>query len=318
MRTLTWFGVVVITAGALLAACSSAPPSEIVVVPGWAAPPNGTGSTTGPDGGPGQPPPSQGQDGGTTPPPSGSDGGTAAAMGVPCDVATVFANSCTGCHSDPPIGGSLAGLVTYSDLMATSHEVPSLNEVQDSVARMQSSSSPMPPGGGASAADITTLQNWINAGYPMGSCGGSGDGGAGGEGGSPPPPLGVFQNAPPFSPHTGNTTHNAGQDCLNCHNGTGDPDQFSFGGTVYDGNGNPVVGAEVRMIDANGTATSVYTGPNGTFYKTGTGFAAPAHIGVRNASSMANMLSGLQASGGGCSSCHCTGSSCTVTPIHLP
>jgi hypothetical protein len=264
-------------------------------------------------------------------------------------VATVFANGCTGCHSDPPVTGALAGLVTYADLMATSHEDPSKNEAQLSLSRMQNMSSPMPPSGLPPAADVTTLQNWINAGYPMGSCAsaapdggsGSGSGGGGSGGGSggssgggssgsrgdggSPPPSGVFGNAPPYSSNTGQSTHNAGQDCMSCHNGTTNAPTFKFGGTLYDGNGKAVSGAEVRFVDANGAATSVYTGPSGTFYRGGSGFTGPAHVGVRNATSTQEMLTGLQSTsqppastGGACSACHCTGTSCTMPVIHLP
>jgi hypothetical protein len=85
------------------------------------------------------------------------------------------------------------------------------------------------------------------------------------------------------------------------------------------------VGAEVRFVDTNGVATSTYTGTDGTFYREGNSFAAPAHVGVRNATSMQNMNTGLQSgsqppalNGGACSACHCTGTSCTVPNIHLP
>src|SRR5450631_4228701 len=65
-----------------------------------------------------------------------SDSGASAAAGVPCDVATMLGTNCNACHSNPPLTGALAGLVTYSDLMAPSHEVPSQNEAQLSLARM--------------------------------------------------------------------------------------------------------------------------------------------------------------------------------------
>ena len=94
---------------------------------------------------------------------------------------------------------------------------------------------------------------------------------------------------------------------------------------MYDASGAAVSGAEVRFVDANGTATSVYTGPSGTFYKSGAGFTGPGHIGVRNATATQEMFTALQSTsqppastGGACSACHCTGSGCTVAPIHLP
>ncbi len=317
MRTPPPILAAVITAAV---ACSSPPDERVIVVPGWgpSSPgpaPSGQSSSSG---------------GGSTGSASSSsssasgDGGAAAATGVPCDVATMLATNCIGCHSDPPAPGTLAGLVTYSDLMATSHEDPTKNEAQLSLSRMQNTSSPMPPGGVLPASDVTTLQNWINAGYPMGSCatGGSSSssgGGASGDGGSSPTPVNVFANAPPFASQTGPSTHNAGRDCMQCHaGGGGDAPQFSFGGTLYDGNGNPVVGAEVRLVDANGNGTSVHTGPSGTFYKGGSSFAAPAYVGARNATNTADMLIALQGNGGGCSSCHCTGTGCSTAPIHLP
>jgi hypothetical protein len=252
----------------------------------------------------------------------GGDGGSSVAVGLPCDVAAVFAN-CTACHSDPPLASALAGLVTYSDLMATSHLDATKNEAQESLALMQNASLPMPPSGLPPASDVTTLQNWVNAGYPMGSCA---------DAGSPPPTVNVFNNTPPFASHTGPSTHNAGMDCLNCHGSsagcTGGGDcapLFGFGGTLYDGSGNPVAGAEVRLVDANGNGTSVYTGPEGTFYGSAS-FVGPAHVGARNATSTQEMLTALQSGsqppatsgGGGCSGCHCTGTGCTIAPIHLP
>jgi hypothetical protein len=93
------------------------------------------------------------------------------------------------------------------------------------------------------------------------------------------------------------------------------PPQFSFGGTLYDGHGNPVAGAEVRVVDHNGRAVSVHTGPEGNFHGSGT-LALPGHAGARNATSTEQMVSALTY--GGCNMCHCTSSSCATVPLHLP
>jgi hypothetical protein len=131
--------------------------------------------------------------------------------------------------------------------------------------------------------------------------------------------LSVFQGAPAFAGRNGGNSHNAGRDCMSCHRtGGGEAPRFSLGGTLYDGSGGALGGAEVRLVDAMGRATSVYTGTNGTFYANGTGLAVPARIGVRNASNVKDMITPLDANGGACSSCHCTGTGCTATPIHLP
>jgi hypothetical protein len=230
----------------------------------------------------------------------------------------VLASKCTSCHSDPPINGSLSGLVTYADLRATSKEDPSKNEAQLSVVRMQSGTSPMPPASlhnAASPSDIAAVQDWIAAGYPTESC--AVDGGSAPDSGSSGSAVDVFGDQPPFTPGMGRATHNAGLDCMQCHGG-GDKEgkSFMFGGTLYDGNGAAAAGAEVRVVDANGAGTSVYTGPTGTFYASGRRLATPGHAGARNATTKVLMIS--QLTRGGCGSCHCTGSGCTTAELHLP
>jgi hypothetical protein len=106
---------------------------------------------------------------------------------------------------------------------------------------------------------------------------------------------------------------------MRCHaggRGGDDAPQFLFGGTLYDANGNPVAGAEVRVIDANGAGYSVYTGANGNFYQTGSTLALPAHAGARSASASSLMVSAMTSAG--CNSCHCAGASCVTPRIHLP
>ena len=341
MRTKIWFGIVLVASGVALAACSDPPASTIIIM--QETPATG-GQTSVGGGGPAPVTFRSGSDAGVPATPtlpltaggggsgnagnagsgnagsanagSGS-GASAPGSGVPCDVATYLAAKCTGCHGNPPLPSALAGLVTYDELKATSKEDPTKNETELSVARMKNAASPMPPGALPSASDVAILQDWINAGYPTGSCGGGGDGGVAIV---PTPPPSVFKGAPTFTARTGPNAHNAGKDCMSCHrSGGGDAPQFALGGTLYDGSGRAVSGAEVRLVDAKGKATSVYTGTNGTFYVQGSGFAAPAQVGVRNATSTRDMISALQASNGGaCSSCHCTGGSCTVPAIHLP
>jgi hypothetical protein len=341
MRAVTWIaaGLVAsaVAAGAASAGCGGSSPSESVVVVGATpvgssgsseSPASGTSASTGTTGASAtdsgaSPIRSQGtssQEAGAPGGGGGQDAGSpsssgAAGTGVPCDIATYFAQACTSCHGDPPIASALSGLVTYSDLMAMAKEDPTKNEAQLSLSRMQNATSPMPPSGVAPAADVTSLQNWINAGYPKGSC----------EGGTapppPPPPSSVFSGALPYKAQTGSNSHNAGQDCIGCHEHSG---SFTIAGTVYDGSGNPMSSAEVRVVDANNMAFSVYTGSNGTFHSS-TSFAAPAHIGVRDSTNTADMVTALQSgpqppapSGGACSGCHCTGTGCTVAAVHLP
>ncbi len=317
MKTLLVLACSVVVAGALGACSAAAPPDPLLQWDnsgssnGSSGSGSGATSSGGSSGGSGSSSSSSGSSSSGSGSSSGSSGSSSgAATGVPCDVATVFANHCTTCHSNPPQNGSLSSLITYADLMATSMEDPTKNEAQLSLSRMQNAQSPMPPANvndPATPAMITTLQNWINAGYPMGSCA---DGGA-------PMSGGVFQGQPPYQTHSGGQgSHNAGMDCLSCHNGQGDPDQMTFGGTVYDANNNPLPGVEVRLVDANNNGISVYSDASGNFHSWGTAFAAPGHVGARNAQNTSNMAATI--SYGGCNSCHCSGNGCSTKPIHLP
>jgi hypothetical protein len=230
---------------------------------------------------------------------------------------------------------ALAGLVTYADLKATSKEDPTKNEAELSVVRMKDAAKPMPPGALPSAADVAILENWINAGYPKGSCGDAGVPMA-------KPAVSVFKDAPAFTARMGQvigTTEVREHDgyekknCMNsgCHGTRGDGPSLNFGGTLYDKSGNPLGGAEVRLVDTDGTVFTAYSASNGTFYSrmqhTDAGmpitWKAPAHVGARNANAAVDMLTALDATGGACNSCHCTSgdggaSTCTVGVIHLP
>jgi hypothetical protein len=120
----------------------------------------------------------------------------------------------------------------------------------------------------------------------------------------------VFANAGAFASQIASTTHNAGQDCMGgCHN-----HGFTFAGTLTDGAGNGVAGAEVRLVDANGQAISVHTDSIGNFHSS-TAWTGPAKVGARNATTKVLMSSTI-ATGKGCNGCHAVGG--TVAPIHIP
>lgn len=127
----------------------------------------------------------------------------------------------------------------------------------------------------------------------------------------------VFTGDGAFTSQSGPSGHhNVGKDCLSCHDGSGGAPEFTFAGTLYDASGNAVAGAEVRVVDGAGNAVSVYTASDGNFYQFGTAFAAPGHAGARDATTTNLMVSAVTK--GGCNSCHCSGSSCTTTRLHLP
>jgi hypothetical protein len=112
-------------------------------------------------------------------------GGSPSVDGLPCEVAAVMTSSCVSCHNDPPAGGAPMPLRVREHFQAPTPTDASKTSGQRAVERMQSASSPMPPSGLLAEADIATIEAWVSAGMPSGSCGGSGgSGGAGGSGGS--------------------------------------------------------------------------------------------------------------------------------------
>jgi len=291
-----------------------------------------TGGGTDPNAAPGDPGTSGATSGGTSGATSGGTSGTSgttsggtsgtsgttatdgaappappAGAGLPCNISAFLAAKCTSCHADPPVNGSLSGLVTIGDLLATAKEDATKNEAQLSLVRMQSATSPMPPASvanPATAAEITAFQAWVTGNY-QGSCG---------DAGAPPPPAtDAFTGAGAFVLQSGGSgKHNAGKNCMGgCHN-----HGFTFAGTLYDAAGAAVSSAEVRLVDANGKAILVHSGTNGNFYSS-TSWTPPAHVAARTATNKVVMVSALSAaSNGGCNGCHATGG--TVPKIHVP
>jgi len=105
----------------------------------------------------------------STGPGGGNGGGGPNGEGLPCDVAELLAAKCWTCHGATPAGGAPQSLASYDDLMAPAKSDASKTNAALSVERMQAMT--MPPGGGATAAEIGVLEAWIAAGSPKGTCG---------------------------------------------------------------------------------------------------------------------------------------------------
>lgn len=152
------------------------------------------------------------------------------------------------------------------------------------------------------------MQNWINSGYPSGSCGG--------DAGSPPSdPL----NAPPTC--TSNTTWTRGtngsssmepgQACISCHASTGgEAPKFVIAGTLYptghepdNCNGvNGSTGAKVVVTGSNGTAVTLTPNSVGNFYSSTT-LPPPYQAKVVSSAGLERVMSGT-VSTGDCNICH--------------
>ncbi len=160
---------------------------------------------------------------------------------------------------------------------------------------------------------------------------GGGESGAGDDS-AVAPPVDPFAGAPAFaagsaprasvvSKHLSEVGASpTGKDCFasGCHGGSGDAPSLVFGGTVYTDSSAkaPAVGVEVRVVDANSKAYSVYSDTNGNFYQLGTGsLAFPSHPGVRTAANSLAMVNDSTDRSCNKSGCH---DGTTQAPVYAP
>jgi uncharacterized membrane protein len=238
----------------------------------------------------------------------GSDAGVAGGV-LPCDVQTLLANRCDSCHGSTPAGGAPRSLVTYSNLTLADPANTSMTEAQVALQRMQNTASPMPPSPAspATSAEVTALQNWINAGYPSGP-GCTGDAGTVG-----PDPL----NASPtctskvtWNGGEGSSTMDPGQACISCHSRSGEAPKFVIAGTLYPTGHEPNncygtsgnTGARVVVTGSNGTSVTLTPNSSGNFY-TSTGLAGPYKAKVVDSAGKERVMVST-APNGDCNSCH--------------
>jgi hypothetical protein len=165
------------------------------------------------------------------------------------------------------------------------------------LARMQSTTSPMPPApdSPATAAEITVISNWIAAGSPSGAgCGGpictSGKTWTGGDRGS--------------------DDMNPGAACIGCHASTlGEAPLFSVAGTVYPTLHEPdlcygapaTTGAQVVITGADGRTLTLSANTAGNFFSQ-TAVKTPYSAKVVTAAGERAMTATQTT--GDCNSCH--------------
>lgn len=113
---------------------------------------------------------------------------------------------------------------------------------------------------------------------------------------------------------TASGEHNAGQPCLACHDGGGDAPGFRLAGTVFSGlaGGAPVVGATVRVTDADGVEHVAISARNGNFWLA-EAIAFPVQV---QASSCPDTLPMVSPSAVG--NCNAAGCHDSDFRIHLP
>lgn len=245
---------------------------------------------------------------------SGATSATGTAVtGIPCEVATVLANKCVSCHGNPPSGGAPYSINSYEDLTKKSPSFSSETVAQRSVARMQDTTSPMPPTGGVTAAEIAAIQAWIDGGMLKGDCAATSDPGSNPWAVPPGCASGIKWNGRETA------TMRPGEACISCHTKPSgeviNPDEVPtfLGGTVYsrahevDGCNAvaaDVTGLTVVIIDADKKEHRLKVNAAGNFMMLGTTpLPTPYSAKVVNAAGKERVMVAKQTSGD-CNSCH--------------
>ncbi len=189
--------------------------------------------------------------------------------GLPCEVSNLLYTHCTGCHTDPPIGGATVALVTRDDLVAPSAVDPSVTVADRAVIRMRAAgAAPMPPAtlSPVPSGEVDAFAAWVTSGMAAGTCADM-----------PPPPT------PTDTPtvctsgnHLGTserleTRMQPGGACNTCHSRDEGP-IFSIAGTVFPTAHEPdgCVGAssgaiQVEITDATGAVFTLGVNSSGNF-----------------------------------------------------
>jgi hypothetical protein len=160
------------------------------------------------------------------------------------------------------VGGAPFSLLTYAEVSG---------QASASLAAMQAGT--MPPGGGASAADIAVFQAWITAGTPQGTCGGTD---AGVDTTFTGPSTCTSGNITPVT-YQESSNMNPGRACVQCHN-SGEGPGWWLGGTLFDTGHVPdgctpnaaqaadLTQAKVIITDVNGTEHTLSVHQSGNFF----------------------------------------------------
>jgi hypothetical protein len=216
-------------------------------------------------------------------------------------------------------------LVTYANLVAPSLMDPSKTFAEQSLIRMQDKQLPMPPAPAApeSAAEETVLQDWINAGYPAGTCELlPPDAGVDTDGGSPYDTPEMCTSMMSWTRGDGQTMR-PGEACIACHSSGGGP-RFTIAGTLYptahepdDCNGaNGSTGAQVVITDAKGIDYALNPNSVGNFTSSAA-ISVPYHAKVVRGSNERVMVEAQTV--GDCNTCHTTsGANAAPGRIMLP
>ena len=74
-------------------------------------------------------------------------------------IRVIISANCTGCHGDPPTQGAPMSLTTYNDVRGAV-------ETRNLLARINSTTNPMPPTGLMQNDTRQVIEDWVDAGMP--------------------------------------------------------------------------------------------------------------------------------------------------------
>ena len=183
--------------------------------------------------------------------------------GLPCDVREVLENACTQCHASPVTSNAPESLVSRADFLAPS-SVAGQTIAQRAQARLHDAVMPMPPASEPtlSVAQLATLDAWLAAGAPGGTCGEIPARFV-----QPTCASGVLWDGAPSD------LMNPGKSCIGCHQTEVPQLAWYFMGTAFpayheadDCEDPPPIDARVEIADASGTITmTLYPSADGNF-----------------------------------------------------
>lgn len=221
------------------------------------------------------------------------------ATDLPCDVAAVVARNCASCHGAAPKNGAPMALVTVAAFQAanTNAALPGATLGERSVLRAKDAKDPMPPYGVMSDAEVATLEAWVQAGMPKGSCAA--------------PAVNVACTSGSAGTRREGPTMRPGDTCIHCHADEGEGPSFEAAGTVYPTLREPtpcaapssaVAGATVELTDANGRTYSLPVNSAGNFYLEDSRFTPPYSARVLSGGRVRVMKT--KPTSGECNGCH--------------
>ena len=220
-------------------------------------------------------------------------------------------------------------LITYADLTGPALTDPTQTVAQMCVSRMQNTSRPMPPTGltAASMTAAASLQSWIAAGYPVGTCGTAGGSDAGVSAPNPYSTPVTCTSGTTYSGGEGSSAMDPGQACISCHSANGGP-SFVIGGTVYptahepnncNGANGSSDGATVVITDSTGKVFTLNVNSSGNFYESTRSATIAMPFQAKVVQGGNERVMATPQSTGDCNSCHTeTGASNAPGRIMLP